>query len=261
MNPIPPRSYARCLCLPALALALLLTGNSILPAAEKEAVAPETARVKPPVPTKRVTPVHPAELQKKLVNGQATVECVVTETGEIKEVKTLSASQPEFGKAAEEALRQWEFRPGEQAGKPVSVRLQVPFEFRLTGEQMLEAALGRQIFVEIHDTIIAAKELPAWPRPLQFLLPRYPESLKGSGKYGKAVVSVVINKEGKVMNPTIVKATYPEFMLPALVTAARLEFPPQVMANGVHIFVSMEIQFDFKADADRPVPKEKPKKS
>lgn len=261
MKPIPRRPYARRTCLLGLALVALLTGAAVLSATETGTFAPETAKVKPPVPTKRVMPVHPAELQKKFTNGQALVECVVTETGAVEQVKTLSASLPEFGKAAEEALRQWEFRPGELAGKPVSVRLQVPFDFKLTVEQMLEAALGRTIFVEIHDVIIAARELPAWPRPLQFLLPRYPDSLKGSGKYGKAVVSIIINKEGKVMNPAIVKATYPEFMLPALVTAARLEFPPQVMANGVHIFVSMEIQFDYKADVDKPTPKEKPKKS
>jgi TonB family protein len=259
MKPILRRSYARRTRLLGLALVALLTGAG-LPATETAASAPETAKVKSPVPTKRVRPVHPVELQKKFTNGQALVECVVTETGAVQEVKTVSASLPAFGRAAEDALRQWEFRPGELAGKPVPVRLQVPFEFKLTVEQILETALGRTLFVEINDVIIAARELPAWPRPVQFLLPRYPETLKGSGKYGKAVISIVINKEGKVINPKIVKATYPEFMLPALVTAARLEFPPQVMANNEHIHVSMDIQFDFKPDSDKPKTKEEPKK-
>ena len=263
MKTIPRRLYARHPRLLGLVLAALLT-SAVLPATEPGADAPENTKIKPPAPTKRVMPVHPAELQKKMVNGQALIECVVTETGAVQDVKTVSASQPEFGRAAEEALRQWEFRPGEQAGRPIAVRLQVPFDFKLTVEQILESALQRPLYREIKEPIIAARELPAWPRPVQFLLPRYPESLKGSGKYGKAVVSIVINKEGKVMNPTIVKVTYPEFILPALVTAAKLEFPPQIMANNERIYVSMDIQFDFKTDdtpliKEKPKPKEKPK--
>lgn len=253
--PVLHRFPTRHVCLLGLALASFFSGTACLAADEIV----DSAKVKPPVATKRVTPVHPVELVKKLVNGQALVECVVTETGAVKEVKTLSATEPEFGLAAEAALWEWEFRPAEQEGRPVAVRLQIPFDFKLTLEQIINTALKRQVYQEIKDLIVPAKELPAWPRPVQFLLPRYPESLKGSGKYGKAVVSLVINKEGKVLNPTIVKTTYPEFILPALATAARLEFPPQVMANGVHIYVSMDIQFDFKAEDGNPLIKEKPK--
>ncbi len=251
------RSPTRLLSLLGLALAAFVSGV-VCPADNETAVA---AKIQPPVPTKRVMPIHPAELLKKMVNGQAIVECVVTETGAVKEVKTLSATEPEFGLAAEEALWQWEFRPGEQAGRPVAVRLQVPFDFKLTLEQIIDMALKRHVYQDIKDLIVPAKELPSWPRPVQFLLPRYPEALMGSGKYGKAVVSLVIDKEGKVLNPTIVKVTYPEFILPALATAARLEFPPQVMANGVHIYVSMDIEFEFKAEDGKPLfkGKEKPK--
>jgi TonB family protein len=256
MTPTIPHQFpAWRLGLLGLAFAFFFSGPVGLAAEET----PASAKIKPPVPTNRVAPVHPAEFVKKLVNGQALVECLVTETGAVKEVKTLSATEPEFGLAAEDALWQWEFRPGEQDGRPVPVRLQIPFDFKITLEQILEMGLKRRVFQEIKDLIVPASELPAWPRPLQFLLPRYPESLKGSGKYGKAVVALVIDKEGKVLNPTIVKTTYPEFILPALATAARLEFPPQVMANNVHIYVSMTIQFDFKPDSDKPLIKDKPK--
>lgn len=240
-----------------LVVAALLAGGTNLLVAQQPGEAPVN---KSPVPIKRVMPVHPKELQKKFLQGHAVVECVVTEKGTVEDVKTVSATQPEFGKAAEDAVRQWEFRPAERDGHPVAVRLQIPFEFTLTAEQIIETMLERKVFQEIKDIIVPAREMPSWPRPVQYLLPRYPETLKGSGKYGKAVVTIIINKEGKVMNPKIVKATYPEFMLPALVTAARLEFPPQVMANNEHIHVSMDIQFDFKPDSDKPKGKETPKK-
>lgn len=249
--------WRRRLPLAGLVLAALLWAEPALTAAEPAVEIP-AAKVQAPVIVKQVAPTHPPELKKKMRNGRAVIECVITATGELQDVKVASASEPEFGQAAEAAIRQWEFRPGEKAGQPVAVRLQIPFDFRLTPEQIIEAAVDRPVFVDITDVVIPARELPSWPRPNTFLLPRYPESLKGSGKYGKAVVSVIINKEGRVLNPTLVKASYPEFVLPALVTAAKLEFPPQVMANSERIHVSMDIQFDFKADAEKP--KAKPKK-
>jgi len=255
MKTNPGRTHPRIFSPFWLALAVLLAGGVALPAAEPAA---DTV-LKNPVPTKRVAPAHPPELVKNMVSGRAVVECLVTDTGAVRDVKVLTASRPEFGQAAEEAVRQWEFQPGEKGGHPVAVRLQIPIEFTLTAEQIIEAAMGRPVFREINELIVPAKEMPSWPRPLEFLLPRYPESLKGSGKYGKAVVSIVINKEGKVMNPKIVKATYPEFMLPALAAAARLEFPPQVMANNERVNVSMDIQFDYKAESDKPKGKEKEK--
>lgn len=253
----------------SLACAAILSAGTLLragePAAETPSPAPapaetEGTKLKPPVAIRQVAPVHPPELMKKMVNGKAVVECIVTETGAVQDVAVLSASDPQFGEAAAEALKQWEFEPGQRAGRNVPLRLQIPFDFRLTPEQIVETVLGRTVFREITDLVIPAKELPSWPRPLGFAAPRYPQSLKGSGKYGKAVVSLIIDKEGKVLNPRIVKATYPEFGLPALVAAARLEFPPQVMANNERIYVSMDIQFDFKADTEKASDREKPKK-
>jgi TonB family protein len=236
--------------------ALLLLAGAALPAAET-AVKPV---IKPPAPIHRVSPVHPLELKNKFIAGQAVVSCLITEAGAVEEVKVVSATMPEFGQAAEEALRQWTFQPGEKDGQPVAIRITVPFDFALTNDWIIETLMQRPVFQEIHEDIISAQELPAYPRPLNYLLPRYPESLRGSGKYGKAVVSIVINKEGRVMNPKIVKSTYPEFVLPALAAAAKLEFPPQVMANREHIYVSMNVQFDFKAEKEKPLAKGKPVK-
>jgi len=248
-TPAPPRRFVPI-------IAALCLGTTALFSADSA----DDEKITPPTPLKRVMPVHPFEAQNNAANGEAVLECLVTETGAVMAVQVVSASQPEFGRAAEIALQQWEFKPGEKNGHPMAMRVQVPFEFKPTLEQLLESKLKRPVFQKITGTVISARELPAWPRPLEYFLPRYPESLKGSGKYGKAVVSIIINKEGKVMNPTIVKATYPEFVVPSLITAARLEFPPQVMANNERIYVSMDIQFDFKPDGDRPLIREKAKK-
>lgn len=202
-----------------------------------------------PVAVRTVMPVHPPELRQKLVNGEVVLECLIDTEGRATEVQVISATHPGFSAAAEEALVQWEFKPAEINGRPAPMRIRVPFEFRLSTEQVLTEIAGRPIFEEVKETVIPAMQLPAWPRPLQFYVPRYPPELEGSGKYGKAVVNITINQEGKVINPRLVKATYPEFALPALLTALQLQFPPQVMANGEKIHVNLDLQFDFKAPA------------
>ena len=210
------------------------------------AAAPAGRRVEPPVAVRTVPPVHPPELQKDLVNGDAVIEGLVDVDGHVLETDVVSATRPGFGQAAAEALRQWEFKPGTVDGQPAPLRVRVPFEFRLSPDQVLSVIAGRPVYREVDETIIPASQLPSWPQPQKFYTPRYPKELEGSGKYGKAVVNITIDKEGQVINPRIVKSTYPEFIIPAMVTALQLRFPPQVMADRKTIYVSMDIQFDFK---------------
>jgi len=241
------RRYAR---LTVMLLGLLVTAQ--LTGAEEAGATEHAGKLTPPVPTHRVSPRHPPEMINQLTNGSALIECAVAADGTIASLKVVSATTPSFGQAALDALQQWTFEPGRRDGQPVPVTLRIPIEFILGNNQVVEHVLNRRVYEELPDQVIAAQELPAWPRPKQFLLPHYPNSLRGTGKYGKAVVSIVINKEGKVMNPRVVKATYPEFVLPALVAAAQLEFPPQVMANGERIYAKMDIQFDFESPKDKP---------
>lgn len=231
-----------------LAVLLLLMMPATAPA-EEAAPAPRRSKTVAPVATRTVAPEHPPELRNKLINGEAVLECLVDEQGEVHDIKVVSETHEGFAAAAEEALLQWKFNPGTLDGRPKAVRIVIPFDFRLSADQVLTTIAGRPVFAEIRDTIIPAQQMPEWPRPIEFYVPRYPPELAGSGKYGKAVVNVTIDKEGKVMNPRLVKATYPEFAMPALATAMQLRFPPQVMADGTKIHVNMDIQFDFQAPA------------
>lgn len=239
------------------AVTATLAGGLLFPAALFAASETDHAeRAKPgsrsaPVPIRKVVPVHPEDLLKKLINGEAEVDCLVTAEGKVTDTSVISATQPQFGAAAAEAARQWEFKPGERDGSPAAMHVRIPFVFEISTDQALEVLAGHPLHEDIKETIVPAAQLPAWPSPRKILMPRYPASLRGSGKYGKAVVSIVINKEGKVIEPRIVKYTYPEFIWPALVTAASLEFTP-IRADKTPIYVSMELQYDFKAEAAKP---------
>ena len=205
----------------------------------------------PPVAIRTVNPKHPDGLLKKLVNGDAEIDCLVTAEGRVADARVFAASHPEFGEAAMEAVRQWEFRPAERNGTPIAMRVRIPIAFQISDDQLLEAMAGHPLHEKIDGSIIPAEQLPTWPYPKKILMPRYPANLRGSGKYGKAVVAIVINKEGKVINPKVVKYTYPEFIWPALVTVVNLEFEP-VRVDKTPIYVSMELQYDFKAESAKP---------
>ena len=234
-------------------LFLGMAGWSQAIAVEPAAPAPvSTGGLRAPVVMRSVAPVHPPELRQQLTNGDAEVECLVGVDGKIREAKVSSATHPEFGAAALEAVRQWEFKAGESEGKPVAMRVNIPIAFRMSRETIIETLARRPVFVEVNETVVPAEQLPKWPLPKRFHQPGYPTELRGSGKRGKAVVAVVINKEGRVINPRIVKATHPEFVLPSMVAATVLEFPPQAMADKQAIYVSMEIQYDFAGEARTP---------
>lgn len=235
-----------------LAVAGLAAGACALPLPADETSAPTPSappglRSHPPRALHTVAPVHPAELRQKLIGGGCVVECLVATDGRVVDTKVLSATDPAFGQAAIEAVRQWEFQPGERDGQPVAMKVQVPFEFTFTSEEILNTVAGYDVFIEPHGTVIPAQELPAWPQPIHIYLPPYPKQLQGTGKHGKAVVSIVVDQQGNVINPKIVKSTYPEFNLPALATAVRLKYEPQTVGNKhtEKICVSMDIEFDF----------------
>lgn len=252
----PVQSGLRAIKIPALsrgtlaACLLLAVGRAAAFEEDPAAVARPDTRSSP-VAIRTVSPEHPPELRQKLINGDAEVECLITEEGRVAETRVTAASQPEFGAAAMAAARQWEFKPAERNGTPIAMRVRIPFAFQMTGAQMLEIAAGRTLYEEIKDAIIPAEQLPTWPSPKQVILPRYPKELMGSGKYGKAVVAIVINREGKVVNPKIIKYTYPEFIWPALAAAVSMEFKPP-LADKTPIYVSMELQFDFPAEGSKP---------
>lgn len=233
---------------------LLLIGL-VLPAPWARAAEADTPEPSAPVVTTTVAPVHPPKLMEARIGGEAEIECLVTEEGKVGEAKVLSATRPEFGEAALEAVRQWEFKPAERDGRPVAMRVTIPFNFQVPSGDPIEAFAKRKVFMEIEGEVVPAEQMPAWPMPKHLLVPNYPSELRGSGKRGKAVVSVVINREGKVMNPRLVKATFPEFERPAMAAAVSLEFPPQLGPDKKPVNVSMDLQFDFRDEGRAPKPK------
>jgi len=80
-------------------------------------------------PTFRAPPVYPTALLDDGKPGSAKIEIIVDNRGRAVLPRILEASEPEFGWAAATAAQRWLFNPPTVGGKPVEVRVVIPFKF------------------------------------------------------------------------------------------------------------------------------------
>ena len=74
-------------------------------------------------------PVYPKALASKRVTGSATVSFGVTPTGVVLDPVVQTATEPAFGEAALQAIREWRFVPKVVDGRRVEGRVSIPFSF------------------------------------------------------------------------------------------------------------------------------------
>src|SRR5438128_2321563 len=98
---------------------------------------PKVAGVDVPAPTrpKSVPPHYPPEAQALGMRGIVILELVVGPDGRVVSAR-ITRSVPPFDDAALSAAREWEYEVTKVDGKPVSVILTVPIEFKMRLPEM-----------------------------------------------------------------------------------------------------------------------------
>lgn len=88
--------------------------------------------VKAPVAIRRVSPAYPMVAQKIRKNGFVILECVIDQSGHVRDAHVVQSSFGAFDQPALDAVQQWQFQPGTLNGQPVDVvfDLRVTFEIR-----------------------------------------------------------------------------------------------------------------------------------
>jgi TonB family protein len=86
--------------------------------------------IQEPRKVRNVNPVYPPEAVQARVQGVVILECTISPTGKVVEVKTLRGV-PLLNEPAIEAVRQWEYTPTELNGVPVPVIMTVTVNFKL----------------------------------------------------------------------------------------------------------------------------------
>ncbi len=84
--------------------------------------------VKPPVKIKDVQPVYPAIAKNAKIGGVVVIEATIGADGKVADTKVLR-SVPLLDQAALDAVKQWEYQPSTQNGKPVPVVMTVTVNF------------------------------------------------------------------------------------------------------------------------------------
>jgi protein TonB len=96
--------------------------------------APAKTGPAPPVPTlaepvSRVVPQYPPLAAKTNTRGRVSVTVEIDEQGKVVAAKAVSGPQL-LRPAAEEAIKQWQFKPATLRGVPVRSEMTISVEFR-----------------------------------------------------------------------------------------------------------------------------------
>ena len=84
-----------------------------------------------PTVIKEVKPEYTPRAMREKVQGTVWLTAVVQTTGEPTEIQVSKPLHSELDTMAEDALRQWRFKPGMREGKAVPVRITVEMAFTL----------------------------------------------------------------------------------------------------------------------------------
>jgi TonB family protein len=87
-----------------------------------------------PIPTRQAPPHYPDALKEAGTEGQAVIEFIIRSDGTVSDPQAVYATEPAFAEAAQSAVQQWLFKPGQRQGRGVAARMQVPMVFKLESE-------------------------------------------------------------------------------------------------------------------------------
>jgi protein TonB len=85
----------------------------------------------PPSPVSKIQPNYPNGLLKKRVGGRVLIICVVDDTGKVVSSSIKQSAHPDLDKAALDAVTKWKFKPANKAGRNVTAKCVVPFNFEV----------------------------------------------------------------------------------------------------------------------------------
>jgi TonB family protein len=84
----------------------------------------------PPKLVRGFAPFYPSGYSRKRRQGDVIMECTVGIDGKSRDLRIMSSTRPGFARQSLDALAQWQFAPATKNGKPVAVRVRIPFHFR-----------------------------------------------------------------------------------------------------------------------------------
>jgi TonB family protein len=121
-------------------------------------------------------------------------------------------------------VTQWRFAPARRAGEPVDASVRLPFVVLAPEEPLPEDR--------------------TMPKVVFRVPPVYPIGLRQAGMRGEVMVEFVVDTEGRVKNPIVVRTLHPAFNEAALAAIQRWRFEPgRVAGRPVNTLMQQGISF------------------
>jgi TonB family protein len=146
-----------------------------------------------PLITEKTPPSYPDAAREAGIQGTVMLKVVVAETGEVKEVSTLSGD-PLLAQPAVDAVKQWKYKPYMVDGTPVEMETQVTLTFRLHTGEHSAPPLGNSN--PAHR--LKVSEGTTAPLITEKTPPKYPDATRDAGIQGTVVLKVVVAETGEV---------------------------------------------------------------
>ena len=191
---------------------------------------------------------YPEAARAEKIEGRVIVRFVVNTSGKVEDLSVIKGVHPLLDAEALRVvslLTGW--LPGAQGGKPVNVWYMVPVSFSLNPDPNGTKEPAPQA----EFTFVQPEQIPQFPGGQQAMFMaiaermQYPEEAMKQKIQGKVIVRFVVNKEGKVTNPVILKGVAPSLDIEALrVVSALPDFKPG-MVGGKPVDAYMMVPITF----------------
>ncbi|MDI1247979.1 MAG: TonB family protein [Lacunisphaera sp.] len=223
----------------------------------KDTVANIVQEATPPRPLAQPPPDYPPELVAREIVGEVSVEFGVDAQGAVQAPITAKSQQPELEAPVLAAVAQWKFSPSQFRGRNIPARVTATVKFGLDES----AAPAKPAFAaqamkpgSLDVAVIAPGDrdyVP--PRPVRQPGPVYPIEMSAQGLEGRVTVEFVIDQNGNVREPRLVRSTDQEFEAPALEAILQWKFTPgQVRGRKVAVRASQIVEFNLEEETKVP---------
>jgi len=218
---------------------------------------------------------YPDKAKNDGVEGRVVVSFIVGKEGLIKDAQVEKSVDPELDAEAIRVVAgmpRW--TPGKSHGEPVDVKYSIPINFQLTQPQQEQSSPFDEIIPVsspeemekehdtfeiserdkkvIEDTYDNVEIMPEFPGGVQGLLNymretiKYPAQARQDTIQGRVLVTFVINKDGSIVEPEVVKSAHPLLDQEALKMVKEMPNWKPGEQNGKPVRVKYTIPVNFR---------------
>jgi TonB family protein len=208
--------------------------------------------VEPGVLIRAVKPTVPADASPKQRRGEVVLQATVAISGSVRDV-TVVSGEPVLTGPAVDAVRQWQFAPCIQDGRPVESQITVTVSYDLSrsasAHEDESSAIPREpqedVIHEIEQgQLFQLRDGLTFPKDLDMPNPEYSEAAQKAKLQGDVLLGVVVDTNGKARSVWVVQALGEGLDEKSVQAVRRWNFTPATKhGRPVPILINLAVPF------------------